>query len=114
MIPENFEVFQWQGLQDYNNFVHHQYSILYSECLLMIELPITLFAGMVMIFTHVWMAIVARDDARAKGFDALLFLCCPPFALLYYMRIPKRKRRRIDSLVWIFLASTAVVIYRVS
>jgi len=82
----------------------------------MIEDPITLIAGMVMIFTHVWMAIVARDDSRAKGFDALLFLCCPPFALLYYLRMPrrKRKRKRIDYLVWIFLASTTVVIYRVS
>ena len=82
----------------------------------MIEDPITLIAGMVMIFTHVWMAIVARDDSRAKGFDALMFLCCPPFALMYYFRMPKRKRKRkrIDYLVWIFLASTTVVIYRVS
>ena len=82
----------------------------------MIEDPITLIAGMVMIFTHVWMAIVARDDSRAKGFDALMFLCCPPFALMYYLRMPKRKRKRkrIDYLVWIFLASTTVVIYRVS
>ena len=81
----------------------------------MIEDPITLIAGMVMIFTHVWMAIVARDDSRAKGFDALMFLCCPPFALMYYLRMPKRKRKRkrIDYLVWIFLASTTVVIYRV-
>ena len=82
----------------------------------MIEDPITLLAGVVMIFTHVWMAIVARDDSRAKGFDALLFLCCPPFALLYYSRMPKRKKKgkRIDYLFWIFLASATVVIYRVS
>ena len=78
----------------------------------MVEDPITLLAGVVMIFTHVWMAIMARDDSRAKGFDALLFLCCPPFALLYYMRMPKRKR--IGYMLWIFLASTTVVIYRVS
>jgi len=84
----------------------------------MVEDPITLIAGVVMLFTHVWMAIQARDDSRAKGFEALLFLCCPPFAFLYYMRMPKRKRNRnknrIDYLHWIFLASTTVVIYRVS
>ena len=80
----------------------------------MVEDPITLMAGVVLIFTHVWMAIMAMDDSRAKGFDALLFLCCPPFALLYYMRMPKRKRYRIDYLHWIFLASSTVVIYRVS
>lgn len=79
----------------------------------MVEDPISLFAGLTMIFTHVWMAIKARDDSRAKGFVALLFLCCPPFALLYYMRMPKRKRSRVDYLHWIFLAATAVVIYRV-
>jgi hypothetical protein len=62
----------------------------------MVEDLITLIAGVVMIFTHFWMAIMARDDSRAKGFDALLFLCCPPFALLYYMRMPKRKRNKID------------------
>ena len=80
----------------------------------MIEDPMTLMAGVVMIFTHVWMAIVAREDSRAKGFDALLFLCCLPFALLYYIRMPKRKSNRIDYLLWIFLASATVVIYRVS
>jgi hypothetical protein len=80
----------------------------------MVEDPMTLMAGLVMIFSHVWMAIMARDDCRAKGFEALLFLCCPPFALFYYMRIPKRKRNGIDYLHWIFLASTAVVIFRVS
>lgn len=78
----------------------------------MVEDPMTLMAGVVMIFTHVWMAILARDDSRAKGFVALLFLCCPPFALLYNIRLPKRKR--IDYLIWISLASTAIVIYRVS
>jgi hypothetical protein len=62
----------------------------------MVEDPITLMAGVVMIFTHVWMAIVARDDSRTKGFEALLFLCFPPIARLYYIRMPKRKRNRID------------------
>jgi hypothetical protein len=80
----------------------------------MVEDPITLIAGVVMILTHVWMAVVARDVSRAKGFDALLLLCCLPFAILYYIQIPKRKRNRIDYLHWIFLASTTVVIYRVA
>lgn len=91
----------------------------------MIEDPITLMAVVVMIFTHVWIAIMARDDSRAKGFEALLLLCCPPFALFYYLRMPKRKkkyfirmtrrkRNGIDCLLWIFLASTAVVIYRLT
>jgi len=80
----------------------------------MIEDPITLMAIVVMVFTHVWMAIVVRDDSRAKGFDGLLFLCCPPFALLYYIRMPKRKKSKVDYLLWIFLASTAFVLYRVS
>ena len=60
----------------------------------MIDDPITLIAIVVMIFTHVRMAIMARDDARAKGLEALMFLFCPPFALFYYMRMPKRNRRR--------------------
>jgi hypothetical protein len=80
----------------------------------MVEDPITLMAGVVFFLNHVWIGIMARDDSRTKGFEALLFLCCPPFALLYYMRMPKRKRNRIDYLHWIFLASTTVVIYRVS
>ena len=80
----------------------------------MVEDPITLMAVVIMVFTHVKMAIKARDDSRTKGLEALLFLCCPPFALLYYMRMPKRKRSRIDYLHWIFLASMTVVIYRVS
>jgi heme/copper-type cytochrome/quinol oxidase subunit 4 len=80
----------------------------------MIEELITLMVIVVVVFTHVWMAIMARDDSRARGFEALLFLCCPPFALLYYMRMPKRKKPKIDCLHWIFLMSTAVVIYRVS
>jgi drug/metabolite transporter (DMT)-like permease len=81
----------------------------------MVEDPMTLIAVLVMIFSHVWMAILARDDTRAKGFEALLFLCFPPYALFYYMRMPKRKRKRsrIDCLHWIFLASTTVVIFRV-
>jgi hypothetical protein len=33
---------------------------------------------------------------------------------LYYMRMPKRKRNRVDYLHWIFLASTTVFIYRAS
>jgi len=69
---------------------------------------------MVMVFTHVWMAIIVRDGVRAKGLEALFYLCCPPFALLYYSRLPKRKRKGIEYLNWIFLASTAVVIYQVS
>ena len=80
----------------------------------MIEDLITFLAVMVMVFTHAWMAIIVRDGLRAKGLEALFYLCCPPFALLYYMRMPKRKRDRIDYLHWIFLASTAVVIYRVA
>ncbi len=80
----------------------------------MIEDLITFLAVMVMVFTHVWMAIIVRDGVRAKGLEALFYLCCPPFALLYYMRMPKRKRNRFDYLHWIFLASTTVVIYRVS
>jgi len=80
----------------------------------MIEDLITFIFIMVMVLTHVWMAILVRDDSRAKGFEALFFLCCPPFALLYYTRLPKRKRKGIEYLNWIFLASTAVVIYRVS
>jgi len=79
-----------------------------------IEDLITFIAVMVMILTHVWMAILVRDNSRAKGFEALFYLCCPPFALLYYSRLPKRKRKGIEYLNWIFLASTAVVIYRVS
>jgi hypothetical protein len=78
----------------------------------MIEDSIALMAGLVMIFTHVWMAIMARDDTRTKGFEALLFLCCPPFALFHYMRLPKRKRNGTNNLHWVFLASTSVVIYR--
>jgi hypothetical protein len=77
----------------------------------MIEALITFIAVMVMILTHVWMAIIARDDSRAKGLEALFYLCCPPFALMYYTRMPKRKRKGIKYLNWIFLASTAVVIY---
>jgi len=69
---------------------------------------------MVMVSTHVWMAIIVRDGVRAKGLEALFYLCCPPFALLYYSRLPKRKRKGIEYLNWIFLASTAVVIYKVS
>ena len=80
----------------------------------MVEDPITLTAVVVMVSTHVKMAIKAREDSRTKGFEALLFLCCPPFALLYYMRMPKRKRSRIDYLHWIFIVATAVVVYRVS
>ena len=80
----------------------------------MVEDLITFIAVMVMILTHVWMAILVRDNSRAKGFEALFYLCCPPFALLYYSRLPKRKRKGIEYLNWIFLASTAVVIYRVS
>jgi len=79
-----------------------------------VEDLITFIAVMVMILTHVWMAILVRDNSRAKGFEALFYLCCPPFALLYYSRLPKRKRKGIEYLNWIFLASTAVVIYRVS
>jgi hypothetical protein len=41
-------------------------------------------------------------------------LCCPPFALLYYMRMPRRKRNGINCLHWIFLAATTIVIYRAS
>ena len=78
----------------------------------MVNDPITLMSVVVMIFSHVWMAIMARDDCRAKGFHALLLLCCPPFALLYYMRMPKRKKKRVDYLHWIFLVSASVVIYR--
>jgi hypothetical protein len=77
----------------------------------MIEDLITFIAVMVMILTHVWMAIIARDDSRAKGLEALFYLCCPPFALMYYTRMPKRKRKGIEYLNWIFLAATAVVIY---
>jgi len=80
----------------------------------MIEDLITYLSVMVMVFTHVWMAIIVRDGVRAKGLEALFYLCCPPFALLYYSRLPKRKRKGIEYLNWIFLASTAVVIYRVS
>jgi len=80
----------------------------------MIEDLITFIAVMVMVLTHVWMAILVRDDSRAKGFEALFYLFCPPFAVLYYTRMPKRKRKGIDYLNWIFLAFTAVVIYRVS
>ena len=80
----------------------------------MVEDLITFIAVMVMILTHVWMAILVRDNSRAKGFEALFYLCCPPFALLYYSRLPKRKRKGIEYLNWIFLASTALVIYRVS
>jgi len=79
-----------------------------------VEDLITFIAVMVMILTHVWMAILVRDNSRAKGFEALFYLCCPPFALLYYSRLPKRKRKGIEYLNWIFLASTTVVIYRVS
>jgi hypothetical protein len=80
----------------------------------MIEDLITFFVVMVMILTHVWMAILVRNDSRAKGLEALFYLCCPPFALLYYTRLPKRKRKGNEYLNWIFLASTAVLIYRVS
>jgi len=80
----------------------------------MIEDLITFLAVMVMVFTHVWMAIIVRDGVRAKGLEALFYLCCPPFALFYYSRLPKRKRKGIEYLNWIFLASTAVVIYKVS
>jgi hypothetical protein len=77
----------------------------------MVDDLMTFIAVMVMILTHVWMAIIARDDSKAKGLEALFFLCCPPFALLYYSRMSKRKRKGIEYLNWIFLASTAVVIY---
>lgn len=80
----------------------------------MLEDPITLMAVVVMVFTHVKMAIMAREDSKTKGFEALLFLCCPPFACLYYMRMPKRKRSRIKYLHWIFLASLTVIVYKVS
>jgi drug/metabolite transporter (DMT)-like permease len=80
----------------------------------MLDDPITLMAVVVMLFTHVKMAIMAREDSRTKGFEALLFLFCPPLALFYYMRMPKRKRTRIDCLHWIFLASVTAFIYRVS
>ena len=80
----------------------------------MIEDLITFIAVMVMVLTHVWMAILVRDDSRAKGLEALFYLCCPPFALLYFTRLPKRKREGIKYLNLIFIASTAVVIYRVS
>lgn len=79
----------------------------------MVEDPITLLAVMVMLFAHVWMAIIARNDARAKGFEALLFLCFPPYALVYYTKMPRRRRKGVDYLNWLFLVSTAVVIYRV-
>ena len=80
----------------------------------MIEDLITFIAFMVVVLTHVWMAILVRDDSRAKGFEALFYLCCPPFALLYYSRLSKRKKKGVEYLNWIFLASTAVVLYRVS
>jgi len=80
----------------------------------MIEDLITFLAVMVMVSTHVWMAIIVRDGVRAKGFEALFYLCCPPFAFLYYSQLPKRKRKGIEYSNWIFLASTAVVIYKVS
>lgn len=79
----------------------------------MVEDPTTLVAVIFMVISHVWMAIMARDDSKAKGTVALLFLCCPPFALLYYVRMPKRKKK-VRYLHWIFLVATAVVIYRVS
>ena len=80
----------------------------------MIENLITLLALMVMVFTHVWMAIIVRDGVRAKGLEALFYLCCLPFALLYYSRLPKRQRKGVEYLNWVFLASTAVVIFKVS
>ena len=40
----------------------------------MIEDLITFPAVMVMVFTHVWMAIIVRDGVRAKGLEAL-FIC---------------------------------------
>ena len=80
----------------------------------MIEDLMTFLAVMVMVFTHAWMAIIVRDGVRAKGLEALFYLCCPPFALLYYTRFSKRKRQGVMYLNWIFLAATAVVIYRVS
>ena len=89
------------------------YSNIYSGCFQVVEDLITFIAVMVMILTHAGMAIIARDDSRAKGIEALFFLFCPPFALLYYMRMPKRKRKGFVHLNWIFLMSTAVVIYMV-
>ena len=80
----------------------------------MIEDLITFLAVRVMVLTHAWMASIVRDGVRAKGLEALFYLCCPPFALLYYTRLPKRKRKGVKYLNWLFLASTAVVIYRVS
>ena len=80
----------------------------------MLEDLITFLAVMVMVFTHVWMAIIARDAVRAKGLEALFYLFCPPFALLYYSRLPKSKRKGIECLNWVFLASIAVVIYKLS
>ena len=80
----------------------------------MVDDPITLMAVVVMLFAHVRMAIMAKDDSRTKGFEALLFLFCPPLALFYYLRMPKRKRPRLDCLHWLFLVSVAVVVYRVS
>jgi hypothetical protein len=79
----------------------------------MVEDPITLVAVVFMSIAHSWMAIMARDDSKAKGGVALLFLCCPPFALLYYVRMPRRKKK-VRCLHWIFLVATAVVIYRVT
>jgi hypothetical protein len=78
----------------------------------MVEDLSTFIVVMVMILSHVWMAIIARDDSRAKGLEALFFLCCPPFALLYYTRMSKRKRKGREYLNWIFLVCTALVIYR--
>ena len=80
----------------------------------MIEDPIKLIAVVVMVFSHARMAIMARDDCKAKGLEALLFLFCPPFALFYFMRMPKRKKRGVEYLNWIFLVSATVVIYRVT
>jgi hypothetical protein len=80
----------------------------------MTEDLITFIVVVVMVVSHLWMAILVRDDSKAKGLEALFYLCCPPFALMYYMRLPKRKRKGLEYLNWIFLASAAVVIYRVS
>ena len=80
----------------------------------MIEDLITFLAVMVMVSTHVWMAIIVSDGVRAKGLEALFYVCCPPFALLYYSRLPKSNMKGIEYLNWIFLASTAVVIYNLS
>ena len=63
----------------------------------MIEDLITFIAVMVMILTHVWMAILVRDDSRAKGFEALFYLCCPPFHF-YIIRDCQKGRGRVVNI----------------